>query len=151
LMNLSLRHLFANRRGRRPAYTTQLRVEELEERAVPTVNLLPYKFVMPGTGTFHATSENFATGAFQGTFTDAKTGIKVTVSGKLTHLWGSFDKMDFDGKGSAWFEGEHVHFNGFLNEGQPNSVPPTMEGTLTETVTFFILPPHSSTTSQWVG
>jgi hypothetical protein len=155
-MNLSLRHLFGKRGGRatRPAHTTQLRVEQLEERAVPTVNLLPYKFAMPGVGTFHATNENFATGAFQGVFTDAKTGINVAVTGKLTPLGGhwKWDTMTFQGNGWRWFESEHVKFNGYLNEGQQLDIiiPPMMEGYLTESLTWFItIPPHSSTTTHW--
>jgi hypothetical protein len=151
-MNLFLRHLFGKRDGRRPARTTQLRVEQLEERAVPTVNLLPYRFALPGAGTFHATSENFVTGAFQGVFTDAKTGIDVAVTGKLTHLFGNWDTMTFQGNGQKWLEFEHVKFNGYLNEGQAldNIYPPKMEGYLTETVSWFItIPPQSSTTTHW--
>jgi hypothetical protein len=166
-MMQSLRNWFRNPRGRPAATpaarrppTVCLRVEQLEERAVPTVNLLPYKFVTPGVGTFHATSENFATGAFKGVFTDAKTGINVAVTGKLTHLWGEWDTMTFQGNGSNLFEFEHVEFNGYLNEGQAldNVYPPHTQGFLTETVTWFdTLPPHSTTTvhyewgaGQWI-
>jgi hypothetical protein len=157
-MKRSLRNLFGGLNGRAaaprsaPPTTTRLHVEQLEERAVPTINLLDYKFVMPGAGTFHATWENFVTGAFKGDFVDAKTGIDVAVAGKLTHLSGHWDAITFHGDGYKPLESEHVNFAGYLSEGQQldEIIPPTMEGVLTETVTSFLtFPPHSTTSSHW--
>ena len=160
-MNLSLRNLFGGRTGRSPARSTarpagasRLTVERLEERTVPTVNLIPYHFNLPNAGTLKVTSENFLTGTFNGTFTDSHSGIRVAVAGQLTPVGGNWDRMTFQGSGRAWLEGETVRFNGWLNEGQALDVviPPTVEGDLTESYVLFISPypnqdPHWSSTS----
>jgi hypothetical protein len=142
-VNLSLRPLFGKRSGRRaappaarPARTTQLRVEALEARTVPTVmNLTNYLFPLPGA-VLHVTSENVATGVFHGTFDDVNTGININVTGKLTPIVGPWDSMRFQGTGAKGCDIEHVWFGGVLHE----AAFPLMEGKLTEQYTCFCPP-----------
>ena len=160
-MKLSLRNLLgrcvhrsAARSPAPPADVARLSVERLEDRAVPTVNLIPYHFVLPNAGTLQVTSQNFLTDSFKGTFTDSHSGIKVAISGQLTPVFGNWDRMTFHGSGHAWLESETVKFNGWLNEGQAldEIIPPKVEGYLTENHVLFISPfpgqdPHWSTAS----
>jgi hypothetical protein len=162
-MNLSLRHLLgrptrrsATQSTARPAAPSRLTVERLEERSVPTVNLIPYHFNLPNAGTLQVTAQNFLTGTFQGTFADSHSGATIPVSGRLTHVSGNWDSMAFVGSGRVGLglELEDVHFNGWLNEGQAldEIIPPTMEGVLTENFYLYLGPysrPQSWSTSPW--
>ena len=164
-MNLTLLNLFGGRAGRsaarspaRPTGGARLSVERLEDRAVPTADLLGYYFTLPNAGTLHVTNvnfqNNFLTETFKGTFTDSHSGIVCQVSGQWTPVVGNWDRFSFQGSGHAWLEGETVQFDGWLNEGQALDVviPPKVEGYLTENHVLFISPfpgqdPHWSTTS----
>jgi hypothetical protein len=164
-MKLSLRNLLGRCTGRsaarntaRQAEMTRLKVERLEERAVPAVNLLGYYFALPNAGTLHITSQhiqNNLTETFKGTFTDSHSGIVCQVSGQCNHVpSSSLDQFSFHGSGGAWLEGETVQFSGWLFEVQiPHAtIPGWIEGRLTENYVLFISPypgndPHWSTTS----
>jgi hypothetical protein len=159
-MRLSLRNLLGRRTGTRPARprtrpagAARLDVERLDERAVPAAfNIVPYKFTMPGVGSFHATFENLTDGRFWGTFTDSKSLITAQVKGQLAHINGtSYDHILFVGEGqnSSHTETEFVRLdNGLLYEGP--DAPPQVRGVLTEAFTLYIppAPPLSWTVTQ---
>jgi hypothetical protein len=138
-MKLSLRNLLRRRsdrglarRSTRPAKTTRLDVEQLQDRVVPSfINVLPYTFNLPGAGPVHFTSENFATGAIAGTFHDLSSGINVAVAGQLTALGPRVDKIVFVGAGSKPLEHETVNFVGEVVDYRPFA-PEMMSGVLTE-------------------
>jgi hypothetical protein len=133
-MHLSFRNLFrvphrATRSSARSDNTTRLHVEALEARDVPAVmNLTGYTFGLPGA-TLKVTGENVTTGVFAGTFTDATSGITISVNGHLQPFGLNLDTMDFQGVGTKGLETEQVVFKGDLHE----SLFPLMFGQLTET------------------
>ena len=165
-MKLTLRNLLGHCAGRsaarstaRPAEMTRLKVERLEDRAVPTADLLGYYFTLPNAGTLHVTNvnfqNNFLTETFKGTFTDSHSGIVCQVSGQCSNIpGGNLDLFSFHGSGGAWLEGETVKFSGWLVEIQiPRvAIPAWIKGRLTENHVLFISPfpgqdPHWSSTS----
>jgi len=155
-MKRSLRNLFraltgrgADRTSRRPAATTQPQVEALEERAVPTMNLTNYNFMLPGA-VLHVASQTG--GTFSGTFWDRTSGISVPVTGQLSPIGLPVDAMSFAGTGQNGWEFEHVSFGGMLVESQS----PLMTGQLTEWfygddwTTFPPPPPQAVQSSGWL-
>ena len=157
-MKLSLHDLLRRLRARSPARgpargprTTRLHLEQLAERVVPVINLMPYTFNLPGAGVLHVTWEvpNGNNATFGGTFLDVNSGITNKVSGQLKSLGGVWDQMNFQGAGNKLFEHEQVAFKGLLNEGPAH--PPVMEGVVTESYwTYFPWgpPEHWATTHR---
>jgi hypothetical protein len=152
-MNLSLRDLASFVKCRRPDHcggrpALRLQVEQLEQRAVPTINLPSYTFNFPGVGTFHATSEIVSsngvgvTATFNGVFSDAKSGINVPVKGNLFGVGQPLttDFLSFRGGAAKGIEMETAQFAGILHEGQQLDViiPPSLEGVLTEDYLWLI-------------
>jgi hypothetical protein len=81
------------------------------------MDLTSWTFVMPGANAaLHVTSENTATGAFQGNLFDGNSDLNIPVSGKLTLLAGKVDAVTFAGVASGLNEIEIVKFNGKLQE-----------------------------------
>jgi hypothetical protein len=155
-MKLSLRNLLRRLVGRSPArgrarapHPTRLHVEQLGERIVPVINLMPYTFNLPGAGVLHVTNQ-WANGSFVGTFQDVSSGITANVSGQLTALGGSWDQMTFQGPGQKPFEHEQVAFTGKVYEGP--TAPVFMEGTVAESYWIYFpgLPPLHWTTAHQV-
>src|SRR5581483_10761577 len=138
LVTLSLRNLFRRlsprgaRTPARPPRRATLNVESLEARLVPTFNLTPYVFPT-AAGTFHATSENLQTGAFLGTFADARSGLTVKVSGALTPLGPQLDRLTFHGSAHKGLATEQVAFTGRLHEA---GWSPLLTGVLRERYLF---------------
>ena len=140
-MKLSLRNLFRGLNGsaaaqtspRPPVKKTRLQVERLEERDVPTTNVLWYNFPIYNaahvqTGNLFISTET-SSGGITGTFSDFSQGINFNVTGQLKYLGGGWDTMDFSGSGGNVLNYEWVDFNGYVTENSP----PWMEGTLTQT------------------
>ena len=129
-MTRSLRNLFTSlcgkgavRNSARPAQKIRLQVEALEERAVPTANLVNCNIPIYKSEVLHVATENLSTGAFAGTFA----GMAVT--GKLTSLNNGWDSMTFQGSGPLKnYGGESVAFSGKIVEACFY-----VEGTLTQT------------------
>jgi hypothetical protein len=126
--------------------TLSLHVEQLEERAVPTVNLVPYhfNFTAPTPGTLVVTSENVLQHTFKGTFTDANTGANIAVGGAWTPWGGGLDAIHFQGSARVPSKGhlilpewESVDFNGWLQErgGLDYVTLPRLSGWMDETLT----------------
>jgi hypothetical protein len=139
-MKLSLRNLFQGLDGSAAAQTsprpavkkTRLEVERLEERDVPTANILWYNFPIYNgaqvqTGDLFISTET--AGTFTGTFWDFSQGINFGVSGHLKYLGAGWDTMNFSGSGGTFLNYEWVNFNGFVTENSPH----WMEGTLSQT------------------
>jgi hypothetical protein len=114
----------------RPARTTRLEVEQLQDRVVPAIINLSANFNLPGAGTLHVTTE-LASGQFWGIFHDASSNINVPVSGQLTSLTPNTDKIVFGGFGANAFERETVSFVGEVTDYRPIA-PELMTGMLTE-------------------
>jgi hypothetical protein len=114
----------------RPAKTTRLEVEQLQDRVVPSIINLAPNFNMPGAGTLHVTGE-LPSGAFWGTFHDASSNINVPVSGQLTSIAPNADKIVFSGAAANPFERETVSFVGEVVDYRPIA-PELMSGMLTE-------------------
>ena len=114
---------------------TQLGVERLEERAVPTANINNLAFpiydgAMHQIGLLYITQENFNNHTFAGVLTDYAFGMNVGVTGQLTPL-GAWDRISFSGSASNGFQSESVSFNGYVSE--PNVLPKTeLTGTLNQ-------------------
>ena len=78
-----------------------LRLEELEERRVATVNLVGYDsfltFTPNGNTTDYLkiTSENFSTGKFYGSIIDYKQNVAESISGQLTDYGHGWNYMTF--------------------------------------------------------
>jgi hypothetical protein len=126
-MNLSLRNLLRRLTGRaatqspaRPAQTTRLRVESLEDRLVPVSALTNYHFALattyggPANAALLITYENNTTGAFSGVFWNSF-GYVIPISGQLT-AEGCMDSMTFAGVNWVGNQLEEVSFSGYVTD-----------------------------------
>jgi hypothetical protein len=124
----------------RPPRATRLELETLDKRDVPAVmNLTGYTFALPGA-TLLVTNENVLTGQFAGTFTDAASGIAISIpmgNGHLQPIGPNLDALVFQGVGMQGLETEKVAFHGDLHE----ATYPLMIGQLTES--------YSLPVAQW--
>jgi hypothetical protein len=161
LMKLSLHNLYQFFAGRgtartrsRPARTTHLKVEQLEQRLVPTVNLSNMEIGFGfGKGTLFVQGEQIQGGqaTFWGGFEDPN-GHWIPIKGQLQQM-GSWDQMTFQGKAWQWGVGESVNFNGWVNEAnlKPWLGGTWVEGTLSETYTWMWGRNQETTTSSVSG
>jgi hypothetical protein len=105
--------------------TTQLQVEKLEERAVPTANLTN-TMVPFGNGTLYVNTQKGT--AITGYFYDNNTHQDIQVTGSLMPGAKGVDQVQFQGSyGSPVTGEESVSFKGTFNEATRN-----MTGALTE-------------------
>jgi hypothetical protein len=158
-MQVSLRNLlqYLTRRGAarpssRPARTTRLQVEQLEQRLVPTVNLANMEIGFGfGKGTLFVQTEQINGGqaTFQGGFEDPN-GNWIPIKGQLQQV-GNWDQMTFQGSHYNWGIGESVNFNGWVNEAnlKPFLGGTQVEGTLSETYSW-LWGRSQETTTSWV-
>jgi hypothetical protein len=115
---------------------TQLQVETLENRLVPTAYIQNLQFPLYDAmhnqmGTLGITQQTGNT--FAGTLHDNGWNINIPISGQLVPYNNGWDGMTFNGGSGNGFVTENVSFNGLVYEGAPH----VMEGYLNESGSYW--------------